>query len=51
MSQKVKIILSFLIYDKNLLILLEIIRFLLSETKYKTKYGTGLKILTPKQML
>ena len=22
-----------------------------SETKYKTKYGEGLKILTPKQML
>ena len=25
--------------------------FLLSEAKYKTKYGEGLKILTPKQML
>ena len=25
--------------------------FLLSETKYKSKYGKGLKILSPKQML
>ena len=25
--------------------------FLLSEDKYKTKYGEGLKVLTPKQML
>ena len=25
--------------------------FLLSEAKYKVKYGEGLKILTPKQML
>ena len=25
--------------------------FLLSEAKYKAKYGTGLKILNPKQML
>ena len=25
--------------------------FLLSEAKYKAKYGRGLKILTPKQML
>ena len=25
--------------------------FLLSEARYKTKYGEGLKILTPKQML
>ena len=25
--------------------------FLLSEAKYKVKYGSGLKILTPKQML
>ena len=25
--------------------------FLLSEAKYKTKHGEGLKILTPKQML
>ena len=24
---------------------------IVSETKYKTKYGEGLKILTPKQML
>ena len=25
--------------------------YLLSEAKYKTKYGEGLRILTPKQML
>ena len=25
--------------------------FLLSEAKYKAKYGSGLKILSPKQML
>ena len=37
-------------YEKELLIFLEIILFI-SEAKYKIKYGEGLKILTPKQML
>ena len=40
-----------MIYEKKLLIFLEIILFLLSEAKYQAKYGEGLKILTPKQML
>ena len=35
-----------------MLIFLEIFFFfLLSEAKYKAKYGSGLKILSPKQML
>ena len=33
------------------MIFVEIFFFLLSEAKYKVKYGEGLKILTPKQML
>ena len=33
------------------MIFLEVILFLLSEAKYKVKYGEGRKILTPKQML
>ena len=36
---------------ENLLNILEIILFLLSEAEYKAKYGSGLKILTSKQML
>ena len=40
-----------MIYDKKILIFLEIFFFLLSEAKYKSKYGEGLKILTSKQML
>ena len=40
-----------MIYEKKLLIFFRDYSFLLSEAKYKTKYGEGLKILTTKQML
>ena len=41
----------FLNQEKKLLIFSEIIFFLLFEVKYKAKYGSNLKILTPKQMI
>ena len=39
-----------LIYENKLLILLEIFYFLLSEAKWKTRYGSGLKILILKRI-
>ena len=44
-------LLPFLIYEKKIIDFFRDYAFLLSEAKYKAKYGEGLKIQTSKQML